>query len=115
MHTRRRRSHEVPGFASVPAAPESCGVCIHGLWILRIEHKEIHNSAQIEHPPGLAAVMGDVGTRHVAGNEHRIHVMWADGRVEHCAAAAGANHAEIPWPFRPGAGKTEKEADSDPD
>jgi hypothetical protein len=50
--------------------------------------------------------MGDIGPGHVAGDQHRVDVMRADGGIEHGATAAWSNNAEPPWAIGKGAAQT---------
>ena len=78
------------------AAPQSSGMRIHRLGIPRIEDKEIHDATEIEHPPRSPAVVRDVGTSHVARNQHRVDVMRADRWIEHRPATTGTDRRENP-------------------
>ena len=86
---------------------------VHGLRILRIENKEVHDAAKVEHPPGLPAVVRDVGARHIARNENSVYIEWADRRVKHRPAATGTDHAKISRPLCPDAGQAENKSDGD--
>jgi len=70
-----------------------------------IENKEVHHPAKVEHPPGSAAIVGDVRTRHIARDEHGVDVVRTDRRIKHCAAAAGTDDPESAWPFGESAGQ----------
>ena len=55
----------MPVLSTVGAPPQARGVGVHGIGIFRIEREEIYHAAQIEHAPGPATVVRDVGTAHV--------------------------------------------------
>src|SRR5262249_1147108 len=82
--------NQVPGLAGIGAPPESSCLRVHDLGIEGIKYEEPHHTAQVEHSPRLATVMGNVRSCHVAGDQHRIWIMWADGWIEHRATAAWA-------------------------
>ena len=86
---------------------------VHGLRILRIENKEVHDAAKVEHPPGLPAVMSDVGAGHIAGEQHGIRIVRTDCWIKHRAAATGTDHAKISRPLCPCAGHAENKNDAD--
>ncbi len=62
---------------------------------MRVEDEKFRYAAQVEHAPGLAPVVGDVGAGHVTGYEDGVGIVWADDRAEHSAASAGADDGEI--------------------
>src|SRR4051812_48322309 len=68
---------------------------IHSLRILRIEDEEVSHAAQVKHAPTAPAIVSDVGTGHVAGDEDGIGVVRAYGGVKHRPAAARANDLEV--------------------
>src|SRR5664279_94699 len=107
LHLRRRRRNQIPILSSVNATPETRGVRIHYLGVLRVKGKEIYHAAQIEHPPRVPAVMRDIRTAHVAGDENGVDVMRADGGIEHGATAAWSNNAEPSGPIGKGAGQAQ--------
>src|SRR5690242_2533037 len=57
--------------------------------------------------------MGDIRTRHVAGDKNGIGVVRADGGVEHRATAARTKYAEIARPLRKQTGRANGDAEED--
>ena len=94
----------VPGVAAVFAAPEGGGHYVDDVFVVGIEDEEFGDAAEIEHAPGFAAVVGDVGAGHVAGDEDGVFVVRADDRAEHGAAAAGADDFEVAGALGEGGG-----------
>ncbi len=87
--------HEAPGIATVSAAPQAVGLRINHVTVLRVEHKKPDYPAQTKHPPGLAAVMTNIGPGHVTTKQHGIRIVGTDGRMEHRAASARTDDLEI--------------------
>ncbi len=94
----------VPGVAAVFAAPEGGGHYVNDVFVVGIEDEKFSDAAEVEHAPGLAAVVGDVGAGHVAGDEDGVFVVRADDRAEHGAAAAGADDFEVAGALGEGGG-----------
>ena len=69
-----------------------------------IEDEEFSDSAEIEHAPGLAAIVSDVRAGHVAGDEDGICIVRADNRAEHGTAAARADDFEVAGAMGEGGG-----------
>ena len=109
------RVNQIPGFAAIRAAPQSRCVRVHGLGIERIEDKEIHDAAQVEHAPRAPAIMSDVGTSHVAGDKDSVGIMRADGGIKHGPAASRSEDAKVPRPLCPCAGQAENNSDGNGD
>src|SRR5450755_4355490 len=108
-NTADRRSdgpNQLPGIAVIRAAPQRLRPGIKSVRIERIEGEKPHRAAQIKHPPRTAAVMTDVGTRHIAGNQHLIRVMRADRCVEHRSSAPWADYGKV-FGMRPQGGETD--------
>ena len=95
LHRGRTGINKIPVFAAIRATPQTRCMGVHGLWIQRVEDKEIHDAAQIEHAPGTSPVVGDIRARHVAGDQHGIGVMRTDGGIEHGPTAARSDDAEV--------------------
>src|SRR5258707_1032150 len=95
LYRRRLWVDKPPCFATVLAAPETGSLSVHYVLVLRIENKKLHDASQVEHTPGLPAVMGDVSPGHVATDQNCIRVMRTDHWVEHRAPSARSNNLEI--------------------
>src|SRR5262249_11444356 len=88
LHRLGRWKHKAPALPTVCAAPQDAGSRINHLCISRVKREEGHGMAQIEQAPRIAAILGNVGSGHVASQQHQIGVVGADRRVEHCPTAA---------------------------
>ena len=85
---RRVRKDHAPGAAGVHAAPERAIRRVEDAGIARVEGEALHHPPEVEHPPALAGVAGEVGTGHVAAKGDQACVVGADGGTAHGAAAA---------------------------
>jgi len=77
-------------------------VRVHSLGIPRIEDEESDNSAQIEHAPGAATIVRNIGAAHIAGDENRVDIVRASGGIEHGRRRTGPDHIEVAGPLRLG-------------
>ena len=82
---------------------------IHCFRIDWVEYKEIYDATQVEHAPGTASIMGNVGATHVARNQDDVGVMRTDSRIEHRASATRSNHAEPSGSFGEGSSQANDE------
>src|ERR1700722_4734593 len=89
------RINDLPGVAIVFAAPEDGGLHVDDVFVVGIEDEEFGYTAQVEHAPGLAAVVGDVGAGHVTGDEDGVGIEGTDDWTKHGAAPARADDAEV--------------------
>ncbi len=85
---RRVRKDHAPGAASVSAAPERAIRGIEDARIARVEGEALDHPPEVEHPPALARVAGEVGPGHVAAKGNQARVAGTDGGTAHGAAAA---------------------------
>jgi hypothetical protein len=69
---------------------------VHDFCIERIENKKSNYAAQVEHPPRLAAIVRNVGSGHIAGDENGIRIVRADGGIEHRSPTPRTQNFEIP-------------------
>ena len=86
---------EIPGFAIVGASSQDFGRGVDYSGLQRIESEELNSAAQIEHAPGVASIMADIGPGHVTCDQHLIGIVRVDGGVEHGAAPTGADFREF--------------------
>src|SRR6266567_2562419 len=87
--------HQVPTLSAIGTAPQASGLRVHSLGVHGVENKEAYDAPQIKHPPGTPAVMRDVSARHIAGNQHSVDIVRADGGMEHRSAAARTDDTKI--------------------
>src|SRR5580765_383079 len=78
----------------VRTAPQTRCMRVHSFRIDWIEYEEIHHAAQVEHAPGTASIMGDVGAAHVAGNQDGVGVVRTYRGIEHRTPAARSDDAK---------------------
>ena len=90
---RRVGPDHAPALARVLAAPEGAGAGVDHLRVPGVEAVGGDDVAEIEHAPGVAGVVGDVGAGHVAALDHEAGVVGADDGAQRRAPAAGAHHA----------------------
>ena len=76
-----------PGPAGIVAAPQSSVSRIDSPGIPRVEGKGFHARTQIEHPPGLTAIVRDVPPGHVAVLHYQTGIVGAD-RGANCGSAS---------------------------
>jgi hypothetical protein len=87
--------NQLPGLTVVLATPKAGGLYIDDVLVGWIKDEKLCHTPQVEHSPGLPSVMRDVGTGHIASDQHGVGIMRADLRTEHGATAAGSNDFEI--------------------
>src|SRR5262245_10046697 len=94
LHSRRLGIDQFPTFSVIRTAPQSRRLRITHVLVFRVKYKKFHHSAQVEHPPRLAAVVADVSPRHVATYKNGIDVMRANRGMEHSPSSARADYFE---------------------
>ncbi len=57
-----------------------------------IKGERVSTRKQVEHAPGIAVVMCDVGTGHVAMLDHCVRIVRADGWGDHRSASTWTNN-----------------------
>ena len=91
------RKHSVPIAAGVVATPQAIGPGVDAVCAPWIEAEKVHRRTQVEHAPAAAAVVRDIRASHVAGYQHGVAVMRADGGKELCASPARADDSPSAW------------------
>src|SRR6476646_12156892 len=87
LKARSRRPYQAPGCPIVAAAPQIVILRIDHSGKRRVENEETNHSAKVEHTPGAAAVVSDIGASHIAGDKSRRRIVGADQRMKHRASA----------------------------
>ena len=61
----------------------------------RIKNKKLDRAAQAKHPPRTTAIMSNVSSRHIAGNQRLAGVVRANRCMKHSAATARPYFGEV--------------------
>ena len=83
---------EFPGLALVLAAIQSVGRDVDDVAVHRIRNDEACDAPQVEHAPGISTIGADVGSGHVAIDQHEIGIDRTYGWIELRAASSRSDH-----------------------
>src|SRR5204863_347971 len=74
--------------AGVRAAPEAARARVDNGGVGRIESEKSNGTSQVEHAPGVATIMRNIGSGHIAGYQDQPGIMRTYGRIELRSPAA---------------------------
>ena len=87
--------YQFPSLTTVLAAPQPRRLDIDDVFVGWIENEKLRHAPKIEHAPRLTTVMSNVGSGHVAGDQHGVRIMWADLGTKHGAATARPHDIKV--------------------
>jgi hypothetical protein len=66
--------NEFPGLALVLTAVQAVGRDIDDVAVDRVRHDEACDAPEVEHAPGTSTIGADVGSGHIAIDQHKIGI-----------------------------------------